>query len=162
MLVWHLTFFANCLQHPCFAAPEALGSWAYEWLGPTLGAVGAYQAVVVSSALFASINGQPMVNVLTTGAVTIPAMKKAGFEPHIAGAVEAIACVKTLETGVIHPTINYERPDPECDLDYVPNEARETHPRTALSNCSMVRGPMIGAVTTGLCSSQAMATSPGG
>ncbi len=51
-----------------------------------------------------------------------------------AGAVEAIACVKTLETGVIHPTINYERPDPECDLDYVPNEARETHPRTALSN----------------------------
>jgi 3-oxoacyl-[acyl-carrier-protein] synthase II len=51
-----------------------------------------------------------------------------------AGSVEAIACAKTLETGVIHPTINYETPDPECDLDYVPNEARETHPRTALSN----------------------------
>jgi 3-oxoacyl-[acyl-carrier-protein] synthase II len=51
-----------------------------------------------------------------------------------AGAVEAIACVKTLETGMIHPTINYETPDPECDLDYVPNEARETHPRKALSN----------------------------
>jgi 3-oxoacyl-[acyl-carrier-protein] synthase II len=51
-----------------------------------------------------------------------------------AGAVEAIACIKTLETGIIHPTINYETPDPECDLDYVPNEARETHPRTALSN----------------------------
>ena len=51
-----------------------------------------------------------------------------------AGAVEAIACAKTLETGVIHPTINYETPDPECDLDYVPNVARETHPQTALSN----------------------------
>jgi 3-oxoacyl-[acyl-carrier-protein] synthase II len=51
-----------------------------------------------------------------------------------AGAVEAIACVKTLVTGVIHPTINYETPDPTCDLDYVPNHARETHPRTALSN----------------------------
>jgi 3-oxoacyl-[acyl-carrier-protein] synthase II len=51
-----------------------------------------------------------------------------------AGAVEAIACIKTLETGVIHPTINYETPDPTCDLDYVPNEARTTHPRTALSN----------------------------
>ena len=51
-----------------------------------------------------------------------------------AGAVEAVACVKTLETGVIHPTINYQTPDPECDLDYVPNQARETHPRTALSN----------------------------
>jgi 3-oxoacyl-[acyl-carrier-protein] synthase II len=51
-----------------------------------------------------------------------------------AGAVEAIACIKSLETGIIHPTINYETPDPECDLDYVPNQARETHPRTALSN----------------------------
>lgn len=51
-----------------------------------------------------------------------------------AGAVEAIACVKGLETGTIHPTINYETPDPECDLDYVPNKARQIWPRTALSN----------------------------
>ncbi len=51
-----------------------------------------------------------------------------------AGAVEAITCVRTLQTGTIHPTINYETPDPECDLDYVPNQARVTHPRTALSN----------------------------
>jgi 3-oxoacyl-[acyl-carrier-protein] synthase II len=51
-----------------------------------------------------------------------------------AGAVEAIACVKSLETGWIHPTINYETPDPDCDLDYVPNKARETQPQTALSN----------------------------
>jgi 3-oxoacyl-[acyl-carrier-protein] synthase II len=51
-----------------------------------------------------------------------------------AGAAEAIACVKTLETGWIHPTINYEVPDPECDLDYVPNQARQSEPRMALSN----------------------------
>ncbi len=51
-----------------------------------------------------------------------------------AGAVEAVACVKTLETGIVHPTINYEYPDPECDLDYVPNVAREVRPRTVLSN----------------------------
>ncbi len=51
-----------------------------------------------------------------------------------AGAVEAIACIKSLETGWIHPTINYETPDPECDLDYVPNQARLTNPRTILSN----------------------------
>jgi 3-oxoacyl-[acyl-carrier-protein] synthase II len=50
------------------------------------------------------------------------------------GAVEAIACAKTLETGIIHPTINYETPDPDCDLDYVPNKARQANPRTALSN----------------------------
>jgi len=51
-----------------------------------------------------------------------------------AGAVEAVACVKSLETGTIHPTINYETADPECDLDYVPNQARQTNPRTVLSN----------------------------
>jgi 3-oxoacyl-[acyl-carrier-protein] synthase II len=45
-----------------------------------------------------------------------------------AGAVEAIACIMSLKTGVVHPTINYETPDPDCDLDYVPNRARETHP----------------------------------
>ncbi len=51
-----------------------------------------------------------------------------------AGAVEAIACVKSLETGWVHPTINYEHPDPECDLDYVPNQARRLGPRVVLSN----------------------------
>ena len=52
---------------------------------------GTSKVAVVASAFFSSINGQPIVNVLTTGAVTIPAMKKAGFEPHIAGAVEVCA-----------------------------------------------------------------------
>jgi len=51
-----------------------------------------------------------------------------------AGAVEAIACIKSLETGWVHPTVNYETPDPECDLDYVPNEARRLEPRVILSN----------------------------
>lgn len=51
-----------------------------------------------------------------------------------AGAVEAIACVKSLETGWVHPTINYETPDPECDLDYVPNQAKQLEPRIILSN----------------------------
>ena len=50
------------------------------------------------------------------------------------GAVEAIACVKSLETGWVHPTINYEYPDPTCDLDYVPNQARQVNPQVALSN----------------------------
>ena len=50
------------------------------------------------------------------------------------GALESIACVKTLQTGVIHPTINYEYPDPECDLDYVPNERRRQEVTTILKN----------------------------
>ena len=51
-----------------------------------------------------------------------------------AGAVEAIVCVKSLESGWVHPTINYETPDPECDLDYVPNQARRLESRVVLSN----------------------------
>ncbi|HLC29856.1 MAG TPA: beta-ketoacyl-ACP synthase II [Dehalococcoidia bacterium] len=51
-----------------------------------------------------------------------------------AGGVEAVACVKTLLDGIIHPTINYETPDPQCDLDYVPNTARRLPVRTVLSN----------------------------
>jgi 3-oxoacyl-[acyl-carrier-protein] synthase II len=50
------------------------------------------------------------------------------------GGVEAIACVRALEEGIVPPTINYENPDPECDLDYVPNTARELTIRTAMSN----------------------------
>jgi 3-oxoacyl-[acyl-carrier-protein] synthase II len=51
-----------------------------------------------------------------------------------AGAVEAIFCVKALETGQLPPTINYETPDPECDLDYVPNQARAKAVSRVMSN----------------------------
>ncbi len=51
-----------------------------------------------------------------------------------AGAVEAIATIMTMQEGILHPTINYEHPDPECDLDCVPNEARRTEVDIALSN----------------------------
>ena len=51
-----------------------------------------------------------------------------------AGAVEAVFCILTLTRNTIPPTINYETPDPECDLDYVPNAAREAQVRTALSH----------------------------
>jgi 3-oxoacyl-[acyl-carrier-protein] synthase II len=50
------------------------------------------------------------------------------------GAVELIATVLSIQTGVVHPTINYHTPDPECDLDYVPNTAREHRARRAISN----------------------------
>jgi 3-oxoacyl-[acyl-carrier-protein] synthase II len=51
-----------------------------------------------------------------------------------AGAIEALATALTIHHGVIPPTINYRMPDPACDLDYVPNEAREADVRVALSN----------------------------
>lgn len=51
-----------------------------------------------------------------------------------AGAVEAAATVLALKEGVLPPTINYENPDPECDLDYIPNTAREKRVKAAISN----------------------------
>jgi 3-oxoacyl-[acyl-carrier-protein] synthase II len=51
-----------------------------------------------------------------------------------AGAVELVICIEVLRHGVLPPTINYEVPDPECDLDYVPNEAREKRVRHILKN----------------------------
>jgi 3-oxoacyl-[acyl-carrier-protein] synthase II len=57
-----------------------------------------------------------------------------------AGAVEAMMCVLALHEGVLPPTINYRSPDPECDLDYVPNEARRTQVDVALSNAMGLGG----------------------
>ena len=51
-----------------------------------------------------------------------------------AGAIEAIACLKVLETGIVPPTINYKEPDPECDLNYVPNKAVKADIDLCLSN----------------------------
>jgi 3-oxoacyl-[acyl-carrier-protein] synthase II len=57
-----------------------------------------------------------------------------------AGAIEAMMCVLALKDGIIPPTINYEQPDPECDLDYVPNEARTAQVDVALSNAMGLGG----------------------
>ena len=53
-----------------------------------------------------------------------------------AGAVESIACLLALKHGVLPPTINYETPDPACDLDYVANEAREAQVDAVMNNSS--------------------------
>jgi 3-oxoacyl-[acyl-carrier-protein] synthase II len=57
-----------------------------------------------------------------------------------AGAIEAMMCVLAVHEGVIPPTINYRHPDPDCDLDYVPNEAREAQIDVALSNAMGLGG----------------------
>ncbi len=57
-----------------------------------------------------------------------------------AGAIETMMCVLAVHEGILPPTMNYEHPDPECDLDYVPNEARQTRVDVALSNAMGLGG----------------------
>src|SRR6476469_7899377 len=57
-----------------------------------------------------------------------------------AGAIEAMMCVLAVRDGVLPPTMNYVHPDPECDLDYVPNESREVQVEVALSNAMGLGG----------------------
>jgi 3-oxoacyl-[acyl-carrier-protein] synthase II len=70
-------------------------------------------------------------------AYDIPASAAKSMTGHMSGgsgAFETVVCVKTIGTGIIHPTINLDEPDPECDLDYVPHVARQGRVRYALNN----------------------------
>ena len=71
------------------------------------------------------------------GAYNIPISSNKSMIGHLAcaaGAVEAVAAVMTIKNGIVPPTINYQTPDPDCDLDYVPNVARHQAVNVCLSS----------------------------
>lgn len=85
------------------------------------------------------------------GAYQIPVSSIKSMMGHLiaaAGSVEAITCLLTLRDGVVPPTMNYHTPDPNCDLDYVPNAARELPVRRALSNSFGFGGQNVSLIFT--------------
>jgi 3-oxoacyl-[acyl-carrier-protein] synthase II len=70
-------------------------------------------------------------------AYRVPISSTKSMTGHLLGAsgsLEAVVCVKVLNENILPPTINYEHPDPDCDLDYVPNQPRKASPRHVMSN----------------------------
>jgi 3-oxoacyl-[acyl-carrier-protein] synthase II len=68
---------------------------------------------------------------------TVPISSTKSMTGHLlgaAGGIESVVCVKSIENGIVPPTMNLDEPDPDCDLDYVPNAARRVKVRTVLSN----------------------------
>lgn len=90
-----------------------------------------------STPLNDKIETQAIKNVFGRNAYRIPVSSTKSMTGHLLGAtggVEAVACLLALKKGIIPPTINYEKSDPDCDLDYVPNQSREVKVKVAMSN----------------------------
>lgn len=110
---------------------------ALEWAGLPPSAVGYVNAHGTSTQLNDVCETKAMKAVFGERAYSVPVSSTKSMTGHMlgaAGGVELIACIMALERGVLPPTINLDEPDPECDLDYVPNEAREAKVDVVMSN----------------------------
>jgi 3-oxoacyl-[acyl-carrier-protein] synthase II len=111
------------------------GALADSGLNPT--AIGYVNAHGTSTQVNDKVESFAIKKVFGDHAYRMPVSSSKSMLGHLiaaAGAVELITCVMTIARGVVPPTINYETPDPECDLDYVPNEARNKRVDHVLSN----------------------------
>ena len=126
------------------AAPDADGAgaaramrWALEDAGVNPAEIDYINAHGTSTPLNDAAETLAIKKVFGEHAYKVPISSTKSMIGHLlggAGGVEAVASIKTILEGVIHPTINYEYPDPECDLDYVPNVARPKPVKIVLSN----------------------------
>jgi len=125
-------------------APDAEGEgaaramrWALKDAGITPDGVSYINAHGTSTPLNDATETLAIKKVFGGAAYNIPISSTKSMIGHLlgaAGGVEAIASILPIRDGIIHPTINYEEPDPDCDLDYVPNEARRKQVDVVLSN----------------------------
>ena len=112
-------------------------TWALEHAGVRPDDVDYINAHGTSTPLNDMIETMAIKRVFGDAAYRVPISSTKSMIGHAlggAGGMEAVACVKTIMEGVIHPTINQEYPDPDCDLDYVPNVARDCQVDIVLSN----------------------------
>ena len=111
--------------------------WALANAGITTEDVDYINAHGTSTPLNDAVETMAIKNVFGERAYAVPISSTKSMIGHAlggAGALEAVACVKTIQDGIIHPTVNQENPDPACDLDYVPNVARRQQVDVVLSN----------------------------
>ena len=111
--------------------------WAMANAGITTDQVDYINAHGTSTPLNDAVETMAIKNVFGESAYTVPISSTKSMTGHAlggAGALEAVACVKTIQDGIIHPTVNQENADPACDLDYVPNVARRQKVDIVLSN----------------------------
>jgi 3-oxoacyl-(acyl-carrier-protein) synthase len=126
------------------AAPDAQGKgaanamkWALDDAGCNSEDVGYINAHGTGTVVNDAMETKAIKRVFAERAYRIPISSTKSMTGHCmggSGALEAIACVKSLQEGIVHPTINLESRDPDCDLDYVPNQARNLDFRIAISN----------------------------
>ncbi|MBP7692908.1 MAG: beta-ketoacyl-ACP synthase II [Anaerolineales bacterium] len=151
--------------HVAAPDPEAAGArramrWALEDAGLTGEAIDYINAHGTSTPANDSGETRAIKALFGERAYAIPISSTKSMIGHpmgAAGALEAIVCALTIQHSLIPPTINYETPDPACDLDYVPNTARPAPVRTALSNsfglggqnaCLVLRQPEASALSS--------------
>ena len=121
------------------ATPAQIGGFlvGLQMKGETITEIASAAKVMRSLATPVDISGDHIVDTCGTGgdgASTFNVSTASAFVVAAAGATEVIVCLMAMRDGVLPPTINYETPDPDCDLDYIPNQAREAACEYTLSN----------------------------